>query len=101
MKNKLHGKISPLVLTLVSYLLLISSTPATYAQVTNIPGPAGSAAFGSQVVTLPNGNLIVTDPFYDEGGVGNVGAVFLYDGATLALISKLKGGTTPRCNTSK
>ncbi len=90
MKTKLYDKISTLVITLLSCLLLLLS--ATHAQPANITGPAGSAAFGLQVVTLPNGNFIVTDPFYDEGGVLNIGAVFLYDGATLALISKLKGG---------
>jgi sugar lactone lactonase YvrE len=45
------------------------------------------------VAILPNGNFVVTDPTYDEGGVTDIGAVYLYDGATLALISTLKGVT--------
>ncbi len=60
---------------------------------TDITGPTGSGAFGTQTVVLPNGNFVVTDPTYDEGGVADIGAVYLYDGATLALISTLKGST--------
>ena len=94
MKSKNYSKISIPVLTLVSVLLMILSVAlVTHAQPTNITGPSGSAAFGVQVINLPNGNFIVTDPFYDEGGVVNIGAVFLYDGATLTQISKLTGGT--------
>jgi hypothetical protein len=56
-------------------------------------GPAGSGAFGKQVIVLPNGKLVVTDPLYSEGGLPQLGAVYLYDGATLSLIGTLKGGT--------
>ena len=41
----------------------------------DIPGPAGSGAFGTTVTVLPNGNIVVTDP---NGPVSNVGAVYLY-----------------------
>lgn len=60
----------------------------------NIPGPAGSGNFGSQVFSLPNGNFVVTDPGYDITTptlVQNVGAVYLYNGATGALINTLTG----------
>ncbi len=67
---------------------------STLAQQTDIPGPAGSGAFGTNVVVLPNGNFVVTDPTYDAPGpVPDVGAVYLYDGATLSIISTLTGGT--------
>jgi hypothetical protein len=66
MRTKLYDEISTRALTLITFLLLIPSS--AHAQVTNIPGPVGSAGFGLQMVTLPNGNFIVTDPFYDEGG---------------------------------
>ena len=33
----------------------------------DILGPAGSGEFGKQVVALPNGNIVVTDPSYDNG----------------------------------
>jgi hypothetical protein len=62
-------------------------------QATNITGPAGSGEFGSTVTALPNGNFVVTDPFYDDGGIANVGAVYLYNGNSLSLISTLKGNT--------
>lgn len=70
-------------------------TPAAHAQLasrTVIPGPAGSSAFGSVVTLLPNGNFVVSDPAYSEGGVVNRGMAALYDGVTLQLISLLKGG---------
>ncbi len=59
----------------------------------DIHGPAGSGAFGTTVTALPNGNLVVTDPLYDAGGVQDVGAVFLYNGGNGALISTLTGST--------
>src|SRR5437870_4274899 len=74
------------------FLILLFAIPAQAAQ-TDIPGPAGSVRFGTQVEVLPNGNFVVSDPFYDvPGGQYNtVGAVYLYDGATLKLISTLTG----------
>jgi len=59
---------------------------------TNLVGPAGSGAFGSTVLVLPNGNIVVSDPSYSEGAA-SIGAVRLYDANTLSLISTLKGGT--------
>jgi len=58
-----------------------------------IDGPAGSGEFGSRVVTLPNGNIVVTDPGFDAPGpIVDVGAVYLYrpDGT---LISTLRGSS--------
>lgn len=60
---------------------------------TDIQGPAGSGQFGYAVTFLPNGNWVVSDPYYDEGDVVDVGAVYLYDGSTNALISTLTGST--------
>ena len=60
---------------------------------TEIAGPAGSGQFGYSVTLLPNGNWVVVDPYYDEGRIHDVGAVYLYDGETNALISKLTGST--------
>jgi hypothetical protein len=53
----------------------------------DLVGPPGSGMFGMDVVALPNGNIVVTDPIYDS----NRGAVYLYDGSTKALISTLTG----------
>src|SRR5439155_24592365 len=58
-----------------------------------INGPPGSTAFGSKVYTLPNGNFVVIDPnFTPSSTAPGAGAVYLYDGATNSLISKLAGG---------
>ena len=66
---------------------------AQAATPTEIPAPAGSGQFGYSVTLLPNGNWVVVDPYYDEGRVPDVGAVYLYDGAAAALVSKLTGST--------
>jgi hypothetical protein len=60
----------------------------------DILGPPGSGEFGYDVIALPNGNIVVTDPFYDDFATVDAGAVYLYDGATGALISILTGSTT-------
>lgn len=61
----------------------------------DIVGPAGSQSFGSKVQVLPNGNIVVVDTYYDLSGptVSDVGAVYLYNGATLQLISQLTGSS--------
>jgi hypothetical protein len=63
----------------------------TAATQVDLHGPAGSGAFGTLVVALPNGNVVVTDPHYSAGSHANVGAVYLYNGHTRALISALTG----------
>ena len=66
---------------------------APQAQI-DINGPAGSGSFGSTVTVLANGNFVVTDPTYSAPGpVASVGAVYLYNGATRALVSTLTGTT--------
>jgi hypothetical protein len=52
----------------------------------DIQGPEGSVAFGSSVLTLPNGNFAVADPEATSGA----GAVSLYD-HTGQFISVLRG----------
>ncbi len=69
---------------------------ASAATQNDITGPSGSGAFGETVTVLPNGNLVVTDSLYDltlPVPVADVGAVYLYNGATGALISTLAGST--------
>jgi Repeat of unknown function (DUF5650) len=81
---------------LFAYFLFIRSltfiSPAS-AQQTNINGPAGSGQFGFSVTVLANGNFVVTDPAFDDGATPDVGAVYLYNGSTYALISTLKGSS--------
>lgn len=82
----------PLSRALFALLLLaLPLMPARAAQ-SDINGPAGSGDFGHYVAVLPNGNIVVADSTYDDGPLTDVGAVYLYDGATLAPVSVLKGG---------
>jgi hypothetical protein len=60
----------------------------------NLYGPAGSRSFGYSVTVLPNGNFVVTDPYYSPGTTTFAGAVYLYNGASKALISTMKGSLT-------
>ena len=58
----------------------------------DIIGPSGSGGFGYGVLVLSNGNIVITDPFYDDGAVTDVGAVYLYSPSG-TMISQLKGST--------
>lgn len=84
-------KLASAAFTLAQAMSLLLPVTAWAAQ-TNLVAPPGSGAFGDTVTVLPNGNIVVTDPKYSEGAA-NIGAVHLYDGNTLSLISTLKGGT--------
>ncbi|MDQ1089785.1 T9SS type A sorting domain-containing protein [Siphonobacter sp. SORGH_AS_1065] len=53
--------------------------------------PSGSIEFGHTITVLTNGNYVVTDPYWSNGIDAYVGAVYLYDGKTHSLISKLTG----------
>lgn len=93
------GTLARLLLTfLFAIFALLLSPHAARAQqgelfARDIFGPSGSQTFGNLVYTLPNGNIVVVDPYYDAGTIPDVGAVYLYDGASLALISRLTGSS--------
>ena len=55
------------------------------------PSPSLGNGFGTVIVTLPGGNLVITAP-YDDFAATDAGAVYLYSGTTGALISTLRGG---------
>jgi hypothetical protein len=74
-------------------LVAMLIAPALAPSQIDIEGPEGSGSFGANVTVLPNGNIVVCDPYYDDGGTADVGAVYLYDGASAALISMLTGST--------
>ncbi|MBE2240499.1 MAG: hypothetical protein IAE81_22110, partial [Caldilineaceae bacterium] len=80
---------------LLAVVALLGLAPAARAaQQVDVPGPAGSGEFGKTITMLPNGNVVVTDPSYDiPNGAADVGAVYLYDGATHTMISMLTGST--------
>ena len=50
------------------------------------PHPAPGNQFGARVLPLSTGNVVITSPFDDAGGT-DAGAVYLFNGATGALIS--------------
>src|SRR5512146_459917 len=78
--------LSAWILGLGGLLLTCFAAPALGTQ-TDIPGPAGSSAFGTSTTVLTNGNIVVSDP---EGLNNAIGAVYLYTPAGV-LISTLKG----------
>ncbi|HSX61898.1 MAG TPA: hypothetical protein VLF18_17045 [Tahibacter sp.] len=71
---------------LFAAVLLTTLAVAAHASQTTIDGPPGSVAFGTRVLTLPNGNVVVTDPDAN----GGAGAVHLYTPAG-SRISSLTG----------
>src|SRR6478672_8400160 len=56
------------------------------------PNPTIGDGFGSQVVPLNTGNVVITAPFDDAAGK-DAGAIYLFNGRTGALISTLTGAT--------
>ena len=56
------------------------------------PNPVAGNQFGATVVALSTGNVVITSPNDDAGG-SNAGAVYLFNGATGALISTLRGSS--------
>ena len=79
---------------LYAVLLSLITFSNCLAQSKDVMGPPGSELFGYQTKVLPNGNFVVTDPFYDNGPIQNVGAVYLYKGDSHILLSILTGNNT-------
>ena len=72
-------------------LLFAASVSATQ---TDINAPTSNINSGQSITILPNGNIVIIDRNYSiPAGAANVGAVHLYDGATLTRISTLTGST--------
>ncbi len=88
------------IVTLVLMLLPLAATAApasafatmTFPELFN-PYPDDGDEFGSTVVVLANGNVVVTAPG-DDGVGASAGAVYLFDGTTGALISALNASST-------
>ena len=80
-------------LVFLALMTFAAISGARAAQI-DLVGPAGSGQYGTSVTVLPNGNFVVTDPGYNAPGpIEDVGAVYLYNGVTLAVISILTGST--------
>ena len=58
-----------------------------------IGAPTGSGCFGDTVFALSTGNIVIADPCFDLPGIGDVGAVYLYDGETREQLTRLHGTT--------
>jgi hypothetical protein len=67
--------------------LVVSAPPVGVFPQYQFINPGTGGTFGSQVVTLPTGNVVVTDPSVNN----NAGAIYLFNGQSGALISTLKG----------
>lgn len=86
----LKAKYWSLLLVVTSASRALGSEPVSTPL--EIQGPPGSVAFGTEIVVLPNGNTVVTDPQYGlPGGPASVGAVHLYAAGSFELISTLTG----------
>ena len=57
------------------------------------PNSGGGTGFGSAILALSNGNVVITKPG-DNFATTNAGAVYLYNGRTAALISTITGSTS-------
>ncbi len=93
-KSLLRGaELSPafILILLACAALVFFAADAAAATQKDIPGPPGSQTFGKSISVLPNGNIVVTDPYYDAPGpIVDVGAVYLYNSAGV-LLSTLTG----------
>lgn len=93
MYPKAKFTLSILFCVAVLALVVALSFRSVNASQIDISGPAGSGTFGTRVAVLPTGNIVITDPTYDLSGptVVDVGAVYLYNGLTGAMISVITG----------
>ena len=93
--NRAHPMLAALAISTVTTAtaLVAGSNVALAGAQTDIVAPAGSGEFGYPALVLSNGNYVVVDPLFDKAGVADVGAVYLYNGATRQLISTLTGST--------
>jgi hypothetical protein len=89
-------------LTAAALLLPIHTTTATLADsaavaspyeqaVVAITPPVNVTPWNNAGLRLPNGNIAVADSNWTDGVTEGLGAVFLYDGKSGALISRLTG----------
>jgi Repeat of unknown function (DUF5650)/Dockerin type I domain/Immunoglobulin I-set domain len=56
------------------------------------PNPNSGNGFGTSVLVLPSGNVVITSPSDDAGGT-DAGAVYLFNGMTGSLTSTLRGSS--------
>ena len=56
------------------------------------PNPNSGNGFGTSVLVLPSGNVVITS-LNDDAGGSNAGAVYLFNGMTGSLVSTLRGSS--------
>jgi hypothetical protein len=71
------------------FLVIQEGTGGTFPQF-NLVNPGSGGAFGTTILTLATGNIVVTDPKVNS----SKGAVYLFDGRTGVLLSTLSGSTS-------
>ncbi|SEJ82759.1 Por secretion system C-terminal sorting domain-containing protein [Dyadobacter sp. SG02] len=82
-----------LLCSALAALMLTART--SFSQTLDIPFPAGPGNMTRpSTIVLTNGNFVVSNREYDEGGKTDIGIVYLFDGQTKKLISTLKGSTS-------
>lgn len=81
------------IVVLIVLAFILPAMQTAKADIADFIGPTDSGKFGAKVYVLPNGNIVVTDPQYSPGTQVNIGAVYLYDSVTHALISQMTGST--------
>lgn len=82
-----------LLLLLVLSLASAALAADTAGQI-DLAGAPGSAGFGKVLAWLPNGNLVVSDPLFDDPGRPDTGAIYLYRGSDGALLDQFRGAFT-------
>ena len=82
--------------SLARCLPLLAAAPVIAGGTFSLVNPSSdpSSRFGAEVITLSNGNVVVTDPVLNVNGNTASGAVYLFNGTTGSLISTL-AGTAP------
>ena len=88
MRRRKMGRVGPAAAT-VQCLENRTLLAAAFAEFVD-PNPSADNGFGSEVIPLSTGNVVVTAPYDDAGGT-DAGAVYLFNGATGELISTLTG----------
>ena len=88
--------VSAAVTALLVGAVVIGLSPfiAHAAPTSDLTSPdVGSEEFGGHLLVLSNGNYVVVDDLFDGAGT-DIGAVYLFNGATDTVISRVTGSTT-------
>lgn len=83
-----------IILRFFALVALMVTGQISFSQTLDIPWPSGPGTMtAASTIVLSNGNFVISNREYDEGGKSDIGVVYLFDGNTKKLISTLKGST--------